>query len=203
MRSIKVGASQYEIIAASEYTGRILGADHLTFDMIGYAPEEDLRIVYPPTFRKVTADQVVVFEPLPFFNGYNTEIVGVFVPGKLPGPQKILSEICMQAFDEGLKAAEPGGKISDIFLATKNFFVASGCEGFATSCGHGIGFDNTEYPIFNESCNEILEPGMVFAYHPNISLANGSKAIFGCVYVVTEIGIEKLTQITPHPYYFT
>lgn len=210
MEATKIGATQYEIMAAAEYAGRVLGADHATEDLIGSAPDSSHRLVFTPTFDKVKGTEVILFEAIPFLKGYNVELIGVLVPGEASKEQVALSELVFEAHEAGLKVAKPGVAIAEVYKTALSVVKEAGYDGFTHSLGHGIGLDNGEKPDFGEwalstTSNEdspTLEEGMVFSYHANITGVNKPKATFGTVYVITKTGVEALTKITPQALYY-
>ena len=81
---------------------------------------------------------------------------------------------CKEALDIGVKAARGGGHIGDIGFAIESFIKPLGyglCEGLA---GHGVGYKVHEDPFVpnqgRRGEGELLEPGMVIAIEPMITL---------------------------------
>lgn len=91
---------------------------------------------------------------------------------------KQLIHTAKQALEAGIKAAQPGNRISDIGKAIQKV-IPKGYGLVETFCGHGVGYDLHEDPIvpnfFIKGDSPELLPGMVIAIEPMITL--GSKEI--------------------------
>ncbi len=98
--------------------------------------------------------------------------------GNISDEVKQLLHVTHMALDAGIKAAQSGGKVSDIGAAVEK--VVPKQYGLVDSfCGHGVGYDlheEPEVPNFKTyGDSPILKPGMVIAIEPMITL--GSKEI--------------------------
>ena len=60
--------------------------------------------------------------------------------------------------------------------------------------GHGIGLEINEAPVLAPRMKQELEPGMVFALEPKIVLPGVGPVGIKNSWVVTNEGIEKLTN---------
>jgi len=99
--------------------------------------------------------------------------------GKLAPEAKKLIEVTRNALTAGIDAAQPGKHVIEIGRAIekvvpRNFGIVD------SFCGHGVGYDLHEEPTVpnfytKEAANIMLQPGMVIAIEPMITL--GSKEI--------------------------
>ena len=98
--------------------------------------------------------------------------------GEISPEAKQLIHVTKQALEAGIKAAVVGNRVNDIGKA----IAASVPKGYGvveTFCGHGVGYDLHEDPIvpnfIMKGDSALLEPGMVLAIEPMITL--GSKEV--------------------------
>ena len=94
--------------------------------------------------------------------------------GKISSQNKKLLQHCKEALDIGIKAARGGAYIGDIGYAIQSFIKPLGyglCQGLA---GHGVGYKVHEEPFVpnqgRKGEGELLQPGMVLAIEPMITL---------------------------------
>ncbi|MFC4401910.1 type I methionyl aminopeptidase [Gracilibacillus xinjiangensis] len=107
-------------------------------------------------------------------NGYFADTGVSFVVGEGTQLQYKLCEVAKKAFEEGLKYANPGSKISDIGNAVYETAKKNGLTVIKNLTGHGIGRKIHEAPdhIYNFKNtwdDEILKEGTVIAFEPFIS----------------------------------
>jgi len=120
----------------------------------------------------VSIDVVIAYEGMVVDSA---RTVGV---GTISEEARQLLHITRKALETGVAAARAGGRVSDIGAAIE--MVVPKQFGLVDSfSGHGVGYDlheEPEVPNFKTSGNSpILEPGMVIAIEPMITL--GSKEI--------------------------
>lgn len=60
--------------------------------------------------------------------------------------------------------------------------------------GHGVGLDINEAPVFTPRSQEVLQVGMTFAFEPKFVVAGVGAVGIENTYLVTENGVEKLTE---------
>jgi Xaa-Pro aminopeptidase len=76
--------------------------------------------------------------------------------------------------------------LEDYFIGTK--------KGQAPFVGHGIGLEIDEFPLLARGFTQSLETGMVFAFEPKFIFPEIGALALEDDYVVTEGGVEKLTD---------
>jgi len=96
----------------------------------------------------------------------------------------------------------PGIPTADIYteaerIAGRNgladHFMGYGNEK-AGFCGHGIGIELDETPIFSKNGKGNIEPGIAFALEPKFTFPGEGIVGVEDSYVMTEKGVEKLTK---------
>jgi len=169
-------------------------------------PNED-----PETFAEgdvVSIDVVIAYEGMVVDSA---RTVGV---GTLSDEARQLIHVTQKALDAGIKAAQPGKYIRDIGVAIEK--VVPKQFGIIESfCGHGVGYDLHEEPqvpnFVTQEKGALLEPGMVIAIEPMITLGSKEVMVLPDGYtavtedgstsahvehtvLITENGPEKLTR---------
>ena len=79
-----------------------------------------------------------------------------------------------------------------LFRQFADRFMGTGQQ--AKFIGHGIGLEINEAPVLAPRIKQELEPGMVFALEPKIVLPGIGPVGIENSWVVTNDGIEKLTN---------
>jgi methionyl aminopeptidase len=134
------------------------------------------------------------------YEGYNSDNDRLFGFGNVSSQTKELSALCVKSFQNGVQAAKPGARGSDVIRAVKETheFAAA----FPWTGGHGIGLDGEEGTVRESTGTEgeggdfdnwVLEPGMTFCLHAG---AFGYGLQWGTedVILVTENGARSLTK---------
>lgn len=161
----------------------------------------------------VSIDVVIAFEGMVVDSA---RTIGV---GTVSQEAKQLMHITRKALDAGVAAARAGARVRDIGIAIEKVVPKQYglVEMFA---GHGVGYDLHEEPEIpnyaTTGSSPVLEPGMVLAIEPMITLgtkdidilpdgytavtADGSlSAHMEHTVLITENGPEKLTRSARHP----
>jgi Xaa-Pro aminopeptidase len=135
------------------------------------------------------------------YTAYITDMTRVFSIGKLPDLayrahqtsifiQSIIENTarpgtsCAELYNIAVKIAQEEG-LSPYFMGTKQQ---------AKFVGHGIGLQINELPVLTARSTELLAPGMVFALEPKFVIPEVGAVGIENSFLVTEIGIEKLTK---------
>ncbi|WP_040208976.1 type I methionyl aminopeptidase [Neobacillus jeddahensis] len=127
-----------------------------------------------PSDRVIQEGDLVNIDVSGSKNGYFADTGISFVVGK---GDEILTKICevaKEAFEEGLKKAKPGAKITGMGKVVHQTARKHGLTVIMNLTGHGIGRTIHEAPDYVYNYNEtsdhgILKEGMVIAFEPFIS----------------------------------
>jgi Xaa-Pro aminopeptidase len=172
------------------------GAGEETFVLMGTAPNENPMLMQGLNGLRLKKGDVLVYETLPFYQNYNTELAVTFSLGKPSADQLKAAEACETAFFAGISQVKPGVHSSSVVDASLKEFRKYGWESFTHTPGHFMGLDNYEGPSLR-SPDLVLQPGMVFSFHPNIVVANQVKEEICAIVLVTDKGSEMLNTFTP------
>jgi Xaa-Pro aminopeptidase len=139
-------------------------------------------------------DVLVTETGAPIF-GYNAELERAMVIGPPSDEVRRLFEHTVAIQQVAFAALRPGVTCADVDGAVMAYLEEHGLrELWRQHTGHGIGLRNHEAPFLDVGDFTVVEPGMVFTiepgvYHPEIGGFRHSDTV-----VVTEDGIEKLTD---------
>ena len=135
------------------------------------------------------------------FNGYMNDMSRVFSIGKLPEEAYTAHQVCLDIQEKIASIARPGIACEVLYDTAVEVVKAAGfADKFmgtgqqAKFIGHGIGLEINEAPVLAPRIKQQLEPGMVFALEPKIVIPGVGPVGIENSWVVTNEGIEKLTN---------
>lgn len=135
------------------------------------------------------------------FFGYMCDMSRVYAVGRLPQKAYDAHQVCLEVQEAVASMAKPGVVCEDLYNAAieivgragwADYFMGTGQK--AKFIGHGIGLEINEAPVLAPRMKQVLEPGMVFALEPKIVLPDVGPVGVENSWVVTDNGLEKLTQ---------
>ena len=135
------------------------------------------------------------------FNGYMGDMSRVFSIGKLSEEAYTAHQVCLDIQEKIASIARPGIPCEMLYntaieMVTQagfaDKFMGTGQQ--AKFIGHGIGLEINEAPVLAPRIKQELEPGMVFALEPKIVLPGVGPVGIENSWVVTNEGVEKLTN---------
>jgi Xaa-Pro aminopeptidase len=192
-KHMAVGLTDFEVYSRGDAAMRRAGAEEDTFVLMGIGPNPSAMLMEGLNGRKLRKGNVVVYETLPFYRLYNSELAVTFSLGSPSGMQKRAATACETAYKAGLAEIKPGVMSANVVEASLREFHVSGFESFTHTPGHFIGLDNYEGPGLR-SPDLVLEPGMVFSFHPNVVIPGQVKEEVSGLILVTEKGAENLSK---------
>ena len=134
-----------------------------------------------PSDKKLKKGDIINIDITVIKDGFHGDTSKMFFIGKPSIRAKRLVTVAYDALFEGIKAAQPGAKLSNIGQTIENYVDSYNFSVVEEYCGHGIGRDFHEEPQVvhfgkrpkkpNEKVQEevILEPGMTFTIEPMIN----------------------------------
>lgn len=129
--------------------------------------------------EEIVEGDLVSIDVVIAYKGMVVDSARTVIAGEGSKEARQLLHVTKNALSVGIKAAQPGRPVSDIGAAIEK--VVTKEYGLVESfCGHGVGYELHEEPTVpnfytKELDSVILEPGMVIAIEPMITL--GSKEI--------------------------
>jgi Xaa-Pro dipeptidase len=127
--------------------------------------------------------------------GVQAELERTMFMGPPSARQKKLFEAMVAAQDAALATAGPGVYCSDVDRATRDAFKDKGVSHLVRHhTGHGLGMEGHERPFLDIGSDVVLEPGMIFSCEPGIYEKGLGGFRHSDTFVVTEDGIDVLTE---------
>jgi Xaa-Pro dipeptidase len=149
-----------------------------------------------PTDRRLKAGDLLVIDWGANVDGYFSDITRTFAVGKVDEELCRIAEIVNEANSVGRETSGPGVKAAEIDIAARNVIEQAGYgEYFTHRTGHGLGLEGHEEPYIRGNNQLTLEVGMTFTIEPGIYLPGRGGVRIEDDVVVTEEGIEILTDI--------
>lgn len=135
------------------------------------------------------------------FNGYMGDMSRVYSIGQLPEEAYAAHQVCLDIQEKIAATAGPGVPCEELYNTAIEMVTAAGfadkfmgTQQQAKFIGHGIGLEINEAPVIAPRMKQELEPGMVFALEPKIVIPGVGPVGIENSWVVTNEGIEKLTN---------
>ncbi len=166
--------------------------------MAGYRGQIGPHSAYPHamsqglTFKK---GDVVVTGATANVYGYHTELERTMFIGEPDNQKKAFFSAMLEAQSSVLEAIKPGLKCSDVDAIARKIIKERGYENFLRHhTGHALGLEGHKRPFLDTGDHTVLKPGMVFSCEPGIYIKDVGGFRHSDTFVVTEDGIEVLTQ---------
>ena len=190
---IRPGLSEYEIYGAVKKTIYEMGCEY-SFDLIDGAGAM-MNMSFVPTADKLESKGTLFFEITPAYEGYYAQLpVTLPVDEYSPHVRRMVSTWA-QSDKAALKILRPGIKCADIYHLLVNTVRENGFIS-PYEVGHDLGLDVHGPLYINESCDTILESGMVIALHASVMQEIGGDGCgMGYTYLITDDGAERLSKI--------
>ncbi len=192
---IKAGMRETEVAALLEYKMKLLGADKPSFDTI---VASGLRSALPHGIasEKVIEDgDIIVIDFGAMYQGYCSDMTRTVFVGT-PNPKLVeIYNIVLEAQEKAetaLKAGVLGKTIHKIAADT----IADAGYGayFGHGLGHSLGLEIHEEPRLNALSETIMPAGVLMTAEPGIYLPELGGVRIEDTVLITEQGIEILTQ---------
>lgn len=107
------------------------------------------------------------------YHGYFGDAAITIPIGRIDDEKKCLNEVTRESLVQGIAAAQPGKRISDISWAVQSYVEARGFSVVRDFVGHGIGkklHEAPQIPNFGQPGHGArLKPGMVLAIEPMVN----------------------------------
>ncbi|MCV2525846.1 MAG: type I methionyl aminopeptidase [Candidatus Lightella neohaematopini] len=107
-------------------------------------------------------------------DGFYSDTSKMFIVGKTNKISKRLCDVAKQSLYLAIKTIKPGIKLSKLGKVIQKFVESNNFSVVRDYCGHGIGKNFHEPPqilhYYNDNCNHILKPGMIFTVEPMINI---------------------------------
>ncbi len=195
--SIKIGMTEREL--SSELVIQLFkhGSDpDLPFAPIVSAGPNSANPHASPSDRKIQAGDLLVVDWGAAYNGYISDLTRTFAVGDVGDEYKKIHKIVQEANAAGRAAGGPGIPCANVDKAARDVIERSGYGKYFTHrTGHGIGMEGHEEPYMRGDNMQLLEPGMAYTVEPGIYLTNCNGVRVEDNVVVTENGVDVLSDM--------
>jgi Xaa-Pro aminopeptidase len=190
---IHPGLSEFEIYGTVKKTIYEMGCEY-SFDLID-AAGATMNMSFVPTADKLESKGTLFFEITPAYEGYYAQLPVTLPVDEYPPHVRRMVITWAQSDKAALNILRPGTKASDIYHLLVNIVRENGFIS-PHEVGHDLGLDAHGSLYINESCDTILESGMVIAIHASVMQEIGGDACgMGYTYLITDDGAERLSKI--------
>ena len=175
IRSVEPGQFEYEVGAVIEYLFRRYGAQRPGFaSIVGSGPNSCV-LHYSQSARRFGAGELIVMDVGAELHGYTADVTRtVPTSGKFSPRQREIYELVLKAQAAGIKACQPGARVSDVDRAARKVIADAGYGAyFLHGTSHWLGLDVHDVGAYNRA----LVPGMVLTVEPGIYLADEDLGI--------------------------
>ena len=162
------------------------------------------RASYPmgPCGAVLEAGTTVMVDLSHNIGGYVSDISRTFSVGRLPKGAAEIHQVSLEIQKKLAAEARPGIVCKDLYFMAMEIVKERGLEDRfmgreqkAKFVGHGLGIEINEPPVLAPRCEIPLQAGMVLALEPKFVVDGVGAVGTENTYVVTESGLEKLTQL--------
>jgi Xaa-Pro aminopeptidase len=148
------------------------------------------------TDREIGRGETVVIDAGCVVDGYVSDYTRTFATGPLPDELDEAYGICFEAQTAALEAIRSGLSGVDADRAARDVVDATQFAGrFGHGLGHGTGLEIHEAPRMSQESNDVLAPGNVVTVEPGIYLEGLGGIRIEDDIVVTNGGIDNLTNL--------
>ncbi len=190
---------ELDVAMEIEFYMRRQGARRPAFESI-VASGENSAIPHADTGeRRFQPGDFVILDFGAEVDGYCSDITRTVVIGKATPEQRRIYEVVLEAQLRAIEAIKPGVKGADIDAIARQVIADAGYGDYFThSLGHSLGLSVHDGMGFAQKSEVVLEPGMVFTVEPGIYIEGLGGVRIEDDVLVTEGGVEVLTQSPKH-----
>jgi Xaa-Pro dipeptidase len=149
-----------------------------------------------PSDRKLQAGDLLVVDWGAAYAGYVSDLTRTFAVGQVDAEYEKIHRIVQDANAAGRAAGKPGVPCASVDKAARDLIEKAGYGLYFTHrTGHGIGMEGHEEPYMRGDNLQLLEPGMAYTVEPGIYLPDRNGVRIEDNVVVTENGVDVLSDM--------
>jgi Xaa-Pro aminopeptidase len=191
-RMIQVGVSEYDIGLDIEFYFRRNGAD-IAFDPIVASGERSARPHGRASEKKLERGDFLTLDFGCKVDGYCSDITRTVVVGEASDRHREVYATVLASQIAALEAMKPGIKAADVDRISREA-MGDYAQYFGHGLGHGLGKLVHDSGRLNSTSETVLAPGQVWTVEPGIYIPGFGGVRIEDDVVVTEGGIDVLTQ---------
>ncbi|BFM11918.1 Xaa-Pro peptidase family protein [Simiduia litorea] len=195
LSTLKIGITEKDFANALEHQLARLGSETIAFPTIAVFGENTALPHGMPSQRRLADGDFITIDFGAVVNGYKSDMTRSYIYGRASDKQLALMQTVLSAQQAALDCLYPGieacaaNAIAKATLAESEFSQYAG-----PGLGHGLGLFLHEQPHIGPQCVEPLSRDFVVTIEPGLYVPNFGGARFEDDVLITEHGIEILTQ---------
>lgn len=194
---VREGMTELEFSAALEYEIRCGGAEGGWGDH-GFIVASGKRSVLPhgaPTGKPFARGEWVTVDYGARVDGYVSDITRNFSLGEPPAKVREIEDVLVSAHEEAVRSIRPGVSGREVDRVARAVIAEAGYgEFFVHGLGHAFGLEVHESPRLSPVSPDTLREGDVVTVEPGIYIEGFGGMRIEDDYLVTEDGVELLTE---------
>ncbi len=209
---VRAGRTEREVAMSIDWRIRDAGFERSAFDTIVAAGPDAALPHARPGDRKLSEGDLVVLDFGGVYDSYCVDLTRTVSVGRASARAREVYGAVLTAHDLAIRAVRPGVSRFAIDGAARDSLAAAGMgDAFGHGTGHGLGIEVHEEPRISrrrtgvdtgaaagpgESDEDAVGPGMVFTIEPGAYFPGWSGVRIEDDVLVTETGVEVLTDVT-------
>ncbi len=193
------GRREWDVAVELEHEMRRLGAEEPSFASIVASGVRGALPHASPGSELIEPGTLVTVDIGAKLDGYCSDCTRTFAVGRAPdGEGREVYDLVLRAQRAGLGAVEPGPTGREVDAVARAVIEEAGYgECFGHGLGHGVGLEIHEGPrLSRRGADMTLAPGHVVTVEPGVYLPGRFGVRIEDLVVVTEDGVEVLSQFT-------
>lgn len=194
---IKPGVREKDLALEMEFFMRKHGATSSSFDTIVASGERSALPHGVASERVIQGNEFIKFDFGALYNGYCSDLTRTVFLGTPSDKHRDIYNIVLEAQLNALAHIRPGMTGREADALARDIIKRHGYgDQFGHSTGHGVGMEIHEMPRLASSSDDVLTPGMTVTVEPGIYLPGFGGVRIEDDIVITDSGIEIITQST-------
>ncbi|GAA3405500.1 Xaa-Pro peptidase family protein [Paenibacillus hodogayensis] len=197
LTTLKPGLTELDVALTIEFYMRQHGATSVSFETIVASGERSALPHGKASERVLQSGEFVKLDFGAYYKGYCSDITRTVMLGKPQEKHREIYGIVLEAQLNALEHMKPGMTGKEADALTRDLITRHGYgDYFGHSTGHGLGMEVHEAPRLSKLSDTVLELGMTVTVEPGIYLPGFGGVRIEDDVVVTEQGVQRLTQST-------
>jgi Xaa-Pro aminopeptidase len=195
LEKISGGLREEEIALALEFALRRRGASGKSFEFIVASGERSSLPHGTASGKTLQRGELLTIDFGAKYQWYCSDLTRTVILGEPEPKQQEIYNIVLEAQLAALAAIKPGMSGQEVDAVAREIIKSYGYgEYFGHGLGHSVGLEIHESPRFSPSESKTLKPGMIMTVEPGIYIRGWGGVRIEDMVLVTENGVEVLTQ---------
>lgn len=196
---IRPGVREKELALELEFFLRRKGASGKSFEFIVASGKRSSLPHGTASAKKVNSEEQITLDFGARYEWYCSDITRTVCLGQPEEKVREIYDIVLEAQQAALDMIKPGLSGKEVDAASRGVISKYGYgDYFGHGLGHSVGLEIHESPRFNTRESTVLKPGMIMTVEPGIYIPDWGGVRIEDMVLVTENGVEVLTQAPKH-----